>query len=69
MEQQLASRAELAGKTVEEITRETLATQGLHRFAEPVDIANMVVFLCSPRARHVHGAGIAVDGGATKGVF
>jgi NAD(P)-dependent dehydrogenase (short-subunit alcohol dehydrogenase family) len=69
MNQQLAARAELAGKTVEEMTRDTLATQGLRRFGEPADVANMVAFLCSPRSRHVHGAGIAVDGGATKGVF
>ena len=69
MDELTAKRAELAGKTVEEIRREALAAQGLRRIGEPADIANMVAFLCSPRSRHVHGAGIAVDGGATKGVF
>ncbi len=64
-----AKRAELAGKTVEEIRQETLAAQGLRRIGEPADTAHLVAFLCSPRSRHIHGAGIAVDGGATKGVF
>lgn len=35
----------------------------LGRLAEPEDVANVVVFLCSPEARHVTGQVIFVDGG------
>jgi 3-oxoacyl-[acyl-carrier protein] reductase len=35
----------------------------LGRIAEPADIADTVVFLCSDRARHVTGTVVTVDGG------
>lgn len=69
MEEQMARRAQLAGKSVEQVAREHIATQGIRRVGEPEDVANVVAFLCSPRSRHIQGVGIAVDGGATKGVF
>ena len=33
------------------------------------DIAALALFLCSERARHIQGTAIAVDGGATPGVY
>ena len=35
----------------------------LGRLGDPQDVANVVVFLCSERARHITGAVIPVDGG------
>ncbi|MBR9988847.1 MAG: SDR family oxidoreductase, partial [Gemmatimonadetes bacterium] len=35
----------------------------LARLGDPQDVANVVVFLCSERARHLTGAVIPVDGG------
>ena len=35
----------------------------LGRLAEPEDVGNVVVFLCSPEARHITGQVIFVDGG------
>jgi 3-oxoacyl-[acyl-carrier protein] reductase len=35
----------------------------LARLGDPHDVANVVVFLCSERARHITGAVIPVDGG------
>ncbi|MBM4015144.1 MAG: SDR family oxidoreductase [Planctomycetes bacterium] len=35
----------------------------LGRFAEPADIADPILFLCSPLARHVTGIVLRVDGG------
>jgi NAD(P)-dependent dehydrogenase (short-subunit alcohol dehydrogenase family) len=35
----------------------------LGRLGGPQDVANVVVFLCSERARHITGAVIPVDGG------
>ena len=40
-----------------------LARTPLRRWAEPADIADAVVFLCSPAARFVTGAVLPVDGG------
>jgi 3-oxoacyl-[acyl-carrier protein] reductase len=37
----------------------------LGRLGDPHDVANVVVFLCSERARHITGAVIPVDGGHT----
>ena len=37
----------------------------LGRLGDPQDVANVVLFLCSERARHVTGAVIPVDGGHT----
>lgn len=36
------------------------------RVGHPMDIANMVMFLCSERAGFITGENIAIDGGMTK---
>jgi len=41
------------------------ATTLLGRGAKPEEIADVIAFLCTPRARYVTGATIAVDGGRT----
>ncbi|MCJ7627090.1 MAG: SDR family oxidoreductase, partial [Longimicrobiales bacterium] len=35
----------------------------LGRLGDPQDVAQLVLFLCSERARHITGAVIPVDGG------
>jgi len=43
------------------------ATQHLvHRVGTPLDIANMVLFLCSEKAGFITGENICIDGGMTK---
>ena len=41
------------------------ATTLLGRGAQPAEIADVIAFLCTPRAQYVTGATIAVDGGRT----
>jgi len=41
----------------------TVALQALKRVAEPEDIADVIAFLCSDKARWIDGALIPVDGG------
>src|ERR1700736_3976380 len=51
----------LPARLLEEARRETI----LGRLAEPEDVASIVGFLCSERARHITGEIIKVDGGQT----
>lgn len=51
-------------KSEEELSK-VLARTPVGRMAEPAEIAEMVVFLCSEKAKYVTGQVIAVDGGRT----
>lgn len=53
----------LPGGVLERATGESL----LGRLATPEDCADLVVFLCSERARHITGAVLPVDGGQYLG--
>jgi 3-oxoacyl-[acyl-carrier protein] reductase len=63
----LEDRAVQQGKTRDQVEVEQIENEGLRRLGQPEDIAALVAFLCSDEARHIHGTGIAIDGGAGKG--
>jgi len=65
----MAAQAARSGRSPEEVLEETLRRQGIRRLGKPEDVAELAVFLCSPRARHIQGTAISVDGGGTKGLF
>lgn len=65
----MASRAEAAGVTPDEFEQSLLRKQGIRRFANPEDVANLAVFLCLPESRHIQGTSISLDGGGTAGLF
>ena len=54
---------------MEEMRAANLAKSGARRMGQPEDVAALAVFLCSDKARHIQGTSIAVDGGATPGVY
>jgi NAD(P)-dependent dehydrogenase (short-subunit alcohol dehydrogenase family) len=54
--------AQASGETVEAVTARKEAALPQGRFAEAREVADMVVFLASPRASYVSGAVIAMDG-------
>ena len=62
-------RARDAGVSFDEIAARTVAEIPLGRLIEPDDIANMVLFFCSPLAEIVTGQAIAVDGGSGTAVI
>jgi NAD(P)-dependent dehydrogenase (short-subunit alcohol dehydrogenase family) len=68
-EQLLVQRAAAQGRPVEELRAAALARSGTRRMGTPEDIAALTLFLCSERARHIQGTAVAVDGGATPGVY
>ena len=69
VEQLLQQRAAANGRSRDEELATQIASEGIRRIGQPEDIAALVLFLCSERARHIQGTAIAVDGGATRGVY
>jgi NAD(P)-dependent dehydrogenase (short-subunit alcohol dehydrogenase family) len=61
-------RAHDANVGVEEIEAQTIANIPLGRLIMPEDIANAVLFFCSPLAGMITGQSIAVDGGSGQSV-
>ena len=61
--------AKAQGKTPEEVRNESLTKSGTRRIGMPDDVAELALFLASPRARHIQGTAVSVDGGATTGLF
>jgi 3-oxoacyl-[acyl-carrier protein] reductase len=61
--------AKAQNKTPEEVRTESLTKSGTRRIGMPDDVAELALFLASPRARHIQGTAVAIDGGATTGLF
>ncbi|MEX0690892.1 MAG: 3-oxoacyl-ACP reductase family protein [Gemmatimonadales bacterium] len=56
-------RTELIATLPEDVIERAKKDAALGRLAEPEDVANVVLFLCSEEARHITGQVILVDGG------
>jgi NAD(P)-dependent dehydrogenase (short-subunit alcohol dehydrogenase family) len=65
----MADQAAASGRTPEEVLEETIQRQGIRRLGTTEDVAELAVFLCLPRSRHIQGTAISVDGGGTKSLF
>lgn len=65
----LQQRAQASGITPDEARKQLMAKDGLRRIGQPGDVAELALFLCTERARHIQGAAISVDGGQTTGLF
>lgn len=68
VEKQIDDRAAREGKDRKQVERELLIEkQPNARFAQPVEIARMVVYLVSDPARGINGSALSIDGGWTAG--
>jgi 3-oxoacyl-[acyl-carrier protein] reductase len=62
-------RAQREGRPFQEVLEEEERRTPSGSLGEPADIAALVVFLASEKARYISGATIQVDGGSTAAVF
>lgn len=69
VEQLFQQFAKAQNKTVEQVRAEALTKSGLRRIGQPEDVAELALFLCGARARHIQGTAIALDGGGTPGYY
>jgi len=68
VEGQIVEQARLRGIAESEVLEQVLlARSAVKRLAEPSDIAELVVYLCSPHASFINGASLPIDGGWTAG--
>lgn len=61
-----AAKAAKNGTTVEEEISEVVAAIPLGRWASPVEIADAVAFIASPRSGFTTGLAVSLDGGAVR---
>ena len=62
----IAKKAEVQGKSEEEIASAMKSGVPAARFGEANEVANAVAFLCTPAASYINGINVPVDGGRTK---
>jgi 3-hydroxybutyrate dehydrogenase len=66
VEKQIAEQAREHGVAESEVlTKVLLADNPVKRMAEPDEVAELVVYLCSPEASYITGASLSIDGGWT----
>lgn len=65
----MAARAQALGKTFEEMRQAREAEIPLGFIGAPEDVANMIVFLASDRARYITGVTVQVDGGLVRSIL
>jgi enoyl-[acyl-carrier-protein] reductase (NADH) len=58
----ISARAQARGESFEAIRAAYQRQNSLHTFIQAQDIANLVLFLCSPAGHKISGQALSVDG-------
>jgi NAD(P)-dependent dehydrogenase (short-subunit alcohol dehydrogenase family) len=61
IERVFADRAQIGGRTVEEVRAEAMAEQSIKAMIKPTDIAALAVFLASDAAKSISGQVLPID--------
>ena len=64
----VAERAAAQGVPPQAIEAQMAAGNSIHRIVDASEVANVVVFLCSPKSRAINGDAIAAGGGAPRSI-
>jgi len=68
VEKQISDQAKAHDIGESEVIQKVMLTRSaVKRLAEPQEIAELVVYLCSPQASYINGASLPIDGGWTAG--
>ena len=65
----VAAQVKATGQSEESIMQEYEAKIPLSRLGKPVELADLAVFLASPRASYITGATLQVDGGLVRSIM
>jgi len=66
IERVLAGRAQISGKSMDEVRAAAMAEQSIKAMVDPKDIAQLAVFLASPAAKSISGQVIPIDNDRQK---
>jgi NAD(P)-dependent dehydrogenase (short-subunit alcohol dehydrogenase family) len=58
----IAAKAQAEGRTVEEVRSQIVRQNSMRTFVTQQDIANMVLYLCSPAGSKISGQALSIDG-------
>ena len=65
----LDARSKAEGIPFEDLLRSNEKLIPMGRYADPDELADYIIFLCSERGRYITGTALCVDGGLSKGLF
>lgn len=66
LEARLQATMKAQNMTREEAVKRDVGHLGINRFGDPREVADLVAYLCSPKAAFINGSVIDIDGGQTK---
>lgn len=64
----LAHWAPIHNVSIEDATQQFLAQSGIGRYGQPEDVAELMAYLVSPKARWLTGSSIRIDGGEVTSI-
>ncbi len=68
LQEMAAQQGGSADDMARDFVRQHRPSSLLQRFARPEEVANMVVYVCSPQASATNGAALRVDGGVVRSI-